>query len=124
MTTLTTSGTVGTVTTSTAHGCYIDPAWTVPPWSNGTNYLTYDSTTLNNLTLTPMQTNKVQQNHVVVFKVTRNEDNEIISAEFIKEMWVETKNGSSVEFEVARDKDLAKYKATELSIRTICSITF
>jgi len=121
MTTLTT--TEGTITTSTAYGCYVDFPSTIP-WSNGTNYLTSDSTTSNNLTLTPMQTNKVQQNHVVVFKVTRNEDNEIISAEFIKEMWVETKNGSSVEFEVARDKDLAKYKATELSIKTIYSITF
>jgi hypothetical protein len=66
----------------------------------------------------------IMQNKVAVFKVTRNDKNEITSTEFIKELWVQTKNGQSVEFEVARDKDLAKYKAEDLSIRTIYSITF
>ena len=64
------------------------------------------------------------QNRVAVFKVTRNDENKITSTEFIKELWVETKNGQSVEFEVARDKDLAKYKAEDLAIRVILSVTF
>ena len=68
--------------------------------------------------------NKPTQNKVAVFKVTRNDDNEITSTEFIKEMWVQTKNSQSVEFEVARDKDLAKYKAEDLSIRVIYTVTF
>ena len=71
-----------------------------------------------------IQMNKVQQSKVAVFKITRNEDNEITSAEFIKEMWVETKNGSSVDFEVARDTELGKYKASDLAIKTLQTLTF
>jgi hypothetical protein len=64
------------------------------------------------------------QNKVAVFKVTRNEDNKIQSTEFIKELWVETKNGATVDFQVARDKDLAEYEMSELSIKTILTVTF
>jgi hypothetical protein len=77
------------------------------------------------LTLTnTIQMNKVQQNKVAVFKIARNEDNEITSAEFLTEMWVETKNGSSVDFEVARDTELGKYKASDLAIKTLQTLTF
>ena len=72
--------------------------------------------------LTP--TNQIMQNKVAVFQVVRDEDDKIIKTEFIKELWVETKNGVSVEFQVARDKDLAEYDASELVIRTIFSLTF
>jgi hypothetical protein len=75
-------------------------------------------------TTNPINMNKIQQTKVAVFKVTRNEENEITNTEFIKEMWIQTKNNQSVEFEVARDKDLAKYKAEDLSIRTIYTVTF
>ena len=68
--------------------------------------------------------NKPTQNKVAVFKVTHNDKNEITSTEFIKELWVETKNGQSVDFVVARDKDLAKYNAEDLSIKTLFSVTF
>lgn len=81
-------------------------------------------TPINNLTISSINQNAIMQNKVAVFKVTRNDENEITSAEFIKELWVQTKNNQSVEFEVARDKDLAKYKAEDLSIRTIYTVTF
>ena len=68
--------------------------------------------------------NTIMQNKVAVFKVTRDEDEKITKAEFIKELWVETKNGQSVDFQVARDKDLADYEMSDLSIRTIYSVTF
>jgi hypothetical protein len=64
------------------------------------------------------------QNKVAVFKVTRDKFEAITKAEFLKELWVETKNGQSVEFQVARDKDLADYEMSDLSIRTIYSVTF
>tara|TARA_R110000868_G_C10645996_1_gene744539 strand:- start:17 stop:370 length:354 start_codon:yes stop_codon:yes gene_type:complete len=72
--------------------------------------------------LTPQNT--VMQNKVAVFEVIRDEDNKIIKTEFIKELWVETKNGQSVDFQVARDKDLAEYEMSELSIKTIYTVTF
>lgn len=71
--------------------------------------------------LTPQNT--IMQNKVAVFKVTRDEDNKITSTKFIKELWVETKN-QSVEFQVARDKDLADYDANDLFIKTIYTVTF
>ena len=90
-----------------------------------TDYNTYIPTfTTSNLTISSINKNAIMQNKVAVFKVTRNDKNEIKSTEFIKELWVQTKNGQSVEFEVARDKDLAKYKAEDLSIRTIYTVTF
>ena len=67
---------------------------------------------------------QIMQNKVAVFKVTRDEDEKIIKTEFIKELWVETKNGQSVDFQVARDKDLAKYEMSDLSIKTIHTISF
>jgi len=95
-----------------------DGTYTVPTTGTGTLSLT-------NISLTnTIQMNKVQQTKVAVFKIARNEDNEITSAEFIKEMWVETKNGSSVDFEVARDTELGKYRASDLAIKTLITLTF
>ena len=90
-----------------------DGIYTVPIAGTGTLSLT-----------NTIQMNKVKQTKVAVFKIARNEDNEITSAEFIKEMWVETKNGSSVDFEVARDTELGKYKASDLAIKTLQTLTF
>ena len=98
---------------------------------SGTTYTDYNNysspnylTSNGNLKISSYNQNTIMQNKVAVFKVTRNDDNEITSTEFIKEMWVQTKNSQSVEFEVARDKDLAKYKAEDLSIRVIYTVTF
>ena len=88
------------------------------------DYNVAPSTPSTTLTFSTINSNTIMQNKVAVFKVTRNDKNQITSAEFIKELWVETKNGQTVEFEVARDKDLAKYKSEDLSIRTIYSVTF
>lgn len=74
------------------------------------------------LHLTPENT--IMQNKVAVFKVTRDEDNKITDTKFVKELWVQTKNNQSVEFQVARDKDLADYDANDLIIKTIHTITF
>lgn len=72
----------------------------------------------------PMQTNTIMQNKVAVFHVIRDEDEKIIKTEFIKELWVETKNGQSVDFQVARDKDLAEYEISDLVIKTLLSVSF
>jgi hypothetical protein len=67
---------------------------------------------------------QIMQSKVAVFKIVRDEDDKITKTEFIKELWVETKNGQSVDFQVARDKDLANYEMSDLSIRTVFSLTF
>ena len=68
--------------------------------------------------------NRVNNQFVAIFKIERNDKNEITSAKFIKEMWIETKNGSSVDFEVAKDPEISKYKADEIAIRTIYTVSF
>ena len=117
--TFTTGTTTGTTTLgysgTISSGTYI---------SSDISSFTVPSLTTSNLTISSINQNAIMQNKVAVFKVTRNDKNEITSTEFIKELWVQTKNGQSVEFEVARDKDLAKYKAEDLSIRAITTITF
>jgi hypothetical protein len=77
---------------------------------------------LTDITLKPKI--KIMQNKVAVFKVTRDEDDKITKTEFIKELWVETKNGQSVDFQVARDKDLADYEISDLVIKVISTISF
>jgi hypothetical protein len=88
-------------------------------------------TSISSFTTTPGNThtfnsnnNTIMQNKVAVFKITRDKDEKIVKTEFLKAMWVETKNGQSVEFQVARDKDLVKYEASELYIRVIYTLTF
>jgi hypothetical protein len=76
------------------------------------------------INFTQATSKQIMQNKVAVFKVTRDKDERITNAEFIKELWVETKNGQSVDFQVARDKDLADYEMSDLSIRTIYTVTF
>jgi hypothetical protein len=78
----------------------------------------------NPINFTQATSKQIMQNKVAVFKVTRDKDERITNAEFIKELWVETKNGQSVDFQVARDKDLADYEMSDLSIRTIYTVTF
>jgi len=89
------------------------------------------STTINgnllvdSLSISAKNTNKsIMQNKVSVFKVTRDEDEKVVKTQFLKEMWVETKNGQSVDFQVARDKDLADYEMSDLVIKTILSVSF
>jgi len=107
--TITVTGT-GIISSGTTTGAYY-----------ATPVVTYDRS----LTLTLSNNmNKVQNQFVAIFKIERNDKNEITSAKFIKEMWIETKNGSSVDFEVAKDPEISKYKAEEIAIKTIYTVSF
>jgi hypothetical protein len=118
--------------TGTATGLWVHPL-SGGGTSTGTGYLS--STTVpsipnntvsfsNAINFTQATSKQIMQNKVAVFKVTRDKDERITNVEFIKELWVETKNGQSVDFQVARDKDLADYEMSDLSIRTIYTVTF
>ena len=86
--------------------------------SNGSDYI-YNSIS----TLITNQNNMVKQVKVAVFTVERNDKNEIISSTFVKEFWVENKNGSSIVLAAAKqlDKD---YDPDTTIIREITSFTF
>jgi hypothetical protein len=121
-----------TITSGTATGLWVNsPA--LLGTSTGTGYLSSGTVPsspnntvsfLNPINFTQSTSKQIMQNKVAVFKVTRDKDERITNAEFIKELWVETKNGQSVDFQVARDKDLAGYEMSDISIRTIYTVTF
>ena len=67
--------------------------------------------------------NNIMQNKVAVFKVTRDENQKITSSKFIKELWIESKNGSSIDFEVAKDTEISKFEANEIIIKVIHTFT-
>jgi hypothetical protein len=95
--------------------------------TGGTPYIPTTSGTVSfntPINFTQSTSKQIMQHKVAVFKVTRDENDKITKTEFLKELWVETKNGQSVDFQVARDKYLANYEMSELSIRTIYSISF
>jgi hypothetical protein len=63
---------------------------------------------LNNLGLSQAITNlnnMSKQVKVAVFTVKRNDKNQIISSKFVKEFWVEQKNGSSIVLAAAKQLD-------------------
>jgi hypothetical protein len=91
-------------------------------WFDTSSFQGYviSGTTLN------LNTNKmtVTQTKVAVFELIRNEKNEITDTKFIKELWVQTKNGSSLDFQVAKDAEISKYDPQSISIRSIYTLNF
>ena len=86
--------------------------------SNGSDYI------YNSISRAITSTNNMnKQVKVAVFTVERNEDNKVTSSKFVKEFWVENKNGSSIVLAAAKqlDKD---YDPDTTIIREITSITF
>lgn len=45
----------------------------------------------------------IRQAKVAVFTVERNEENEVVSTKFVKELWVQVKNGGSLDLAVAKE---------------------
>jgi hypothetical protein len=84
--------------------------------SNGSTYTSLSQAIANS-------NNMVRQTKVAVFTVERNENNKIISTTFIKELWVELKNETSLDLAVAKqlDKD---YDPANTVIKQIYSVTF
>ena len=84
---------------------------------SGNSTINYSSLTLSN------SNNMVKQVKVAVFTVERNEDNKVTSAKLIKELWVEVKNGTSLDLAVAKELD-KDFDPSTTVIREIASVTF
>lgn len=108
------SGTIGTTTdTFLGINTYVDTSLGVPSISTSTRLITPTPENMN-----------TQQVKVAVFAITRDVDtNEINSAKFVKELWIERKNGASIDLIVAKqlDKD---FDPETTVIKQIHSITF
>jgi hypothetical protein len=120
------SGNPSTTLTTNCNGTvntYSDGNWATPlnggsglSYSNGSEY-----NSLSTLIINP--NNMVKQVKVAVFTVERNEDNKVTSAKLVKELWVEVKNGTSLDLAVAKqlDKD---YDPSNTVIKEIYSVSF
>jgi len=93
-------------------------------WKLYTGGTTTGTSTITFSPLTITINNSIMQSKVAVFKVTRDENQKITSSKFIKELWVESKNGSSIDFEVAKDPEISKFEASEIVIKNVYSVTF
>ena len=68
--------------------------------SNGSGYTSISTAISNSNNMRPTQAK------VAVFTITRDSDtNEINSTKFVKELWVEQKNGTSIDLLVAKQLD-------------------
>jgi hypothetical protein len=96
------SGTIGTVSTGTTI-------------SGNSTINTFSSLTVQNM--------RTKQVKVAVFTVERNDKNEVTSSKFVKELWVEVKNGASLELVVAKELD-KDFDPANTIIREINSFSF
>jgi hypothetical protein len=125
------SGNSSTTLTTNCNGAintYSDGMWATP--LNGVNIYTspgvsiYDSSSNHQIsTLTINSNNMVKQTKVAVFTVERNEDNKVTSAKLVKELWVEVKNGTSLDLAVAKELD-KDFDPSTTVVREIYSVTF
>jgi hypothetical protein len=124
--TLGVAGNASTTVTTNCNGTvntYSDGNWATP--LNGGSVLSYSNgSDYNSLTtIITNQNNMVKQVKAAVFTVTRNEDNKVVSAKFVKELWVEIKNGSSLELAVAKELS-SDFDPSTTVVREIYSVTF
>lgn len=116
-----------TTTTTNWDGCTTTttPGWVTPlsggggtVLSNGSDYIyTSLSQAISN------SNNMNRQTKVAVFTVERNDKNQVVSSTFVKELWVEIKNGASLELSVAKQLDKDFDPSTTI-IKEVYSVTF
>jgi len=75
------------------------------------------------LTIANSNNMRTQQVHVAVFTVERNDKNEINSTKFVKELWVEQKNGTSLDLIVAKELK-GDFDPETTVVRALCTVTF
>lgn len=86
----------------------------------GYSTINYPNNLGSSLALTPKKDMTPKQVNVAVFTITRDEDtNEINSTKFLKELWIEQKNGTSIDLLVA--KQLGSDFDPELTIIKVLS---
>ena len=96
-TSITANGIVGMGCTNPSARLEVTPGLTL----QGNSTINYSHSNL-----TPVSNMRPTQAKVAVFTITRDSDtNEINSTKFVKELWVEQKNGASIDLLVAKQLD-------------------
>lgn len=108
--------TLGTITPSYSG---LVGSWTIANGCTETARLGYSGTT----TLTNLNNMKTKQAKAAVFTIERNDKNEIVSSKFVKELWVEIKNGTSLDLVVAKELK-GEFDPETVVVREILSVHF
>ena len=86
--------------------------------------LTLQGNSTINFAPTQIKSMTPKQVHVAVFTITRDADTaEVVSTKFVKELWIEQKNGTSIDLLVAKqlDKD---FDPETTVIKVIATVSF
>jgi len=93
----------GTATINGYSGCTISTSGTSPLIDGGTGVTISGTSTLNTFSSLTVQNMRTKQVKAAIFTIERNEKNEVVSSKFVKELWVEIKNGASLDLAVAKE---------------------
>lgn len=112
-TSITTNGTVGMGCINPSTRLEVTPGLTL----QGNSTINYSTSQIQN-NMTPRQVN------VAVFTITRDADtNEINGTKFVKQLWVEQKNGASIDLIVAKELD-KDFDPETTVIKVLTTISF
>jgi len=87
------------------------------------NHIPNNLNILNNLSISNLNKMKTKQVKAAVFTVERNDKNEVVSSKFIKELWVEVKNGASLDLVVAKELK-GDFDPETTVVKEVYSVTF
>ena len=117
----TTLGYSGTTGTGTITGTVVSSGNTILGSTN--TFLGSIGTNITPITITT-EDMTLKQIKVAVFTITRDVDtNEITSTKFVKELWVEKKNGTSIDLIVAKQLD-ADFDPETTVVKELFTISF
>ena len=97
--------TTGTYTIDAYSGGAVSTG-TSPLINGGTGVTISGNSTLNtfsSLTVSNSNNMRTRQVKAAIFTIERNDKNEVVSSKFVKELWVEIKNGASLDLAVAKE---------------------
>ena len=126
---LPTTGTSLTNGINTTGWLNINPALTLPNTTTTTTPTPgYGITLQGNSTINfaPTQTKDMtpKQVHVAVFTITRDADTaEVVSTKFVKELWIEQKNNTSIDLLVSKQLD-SDYNPELTVIKVLTTVSF
>lgn len=126
--TLTNSGYSGNINNLNSTGVNNSNVNSTMTIADGYSGFTLSGTSINSLnyTSTPLtyQNMRPQQVKVAVFTIKRDKDtNEIKSTKFVKELWIERKNGTSIDLIVAKQLE-GDFDPENTVVREILTVSF
>jgi hypothetical protein len=114
--TATINGYSGTTTTTGYHQSILNTPLTGTVGMGITNPSTI-------LTVSNSNNMRTRQVKAAVFTIKRNDKNEVVSSKFVKELWVEIKNGASLDLAVAKELK-GDFDPETTIVREIYSLSF